>query len=596
MPPACLNARVSDGRLPVRRRWIGWTIGLLITLLVLALGWVAVRGIGAVDNLQQISKGTTQLKQAIAAGDLDAAGPIAGRISHHAESARSLTGDPIWQAFGVLPWIGPNFRAVSEVAVIADDVSTDALDPLLDVADAVDLSSLGFSGGAIDLAPFAEIEEPLGTASAALTSAEDRARRIDADATLPPLADAVREMRGAVTQAATAVGALHGASVLLPTMLGGDGPRTYVLAMQNNAELRSSGGIVGSIALLRAENGRITLQQQASTRDFPPLDTALPLSDSTVALFEDRPGRYLQNITSIPDFREAGETIAARWEGRFGGKVDGVIAVDALVAAHLMRATGDLTFGPFTATADTVTDILLSEIYAAVPDPAVQDDIFAQAAGGLFAAALSNAKPQDLVRALADAAGEGRIRIWSAHEPEEELLAASALGGALPQDDADAAAVGVLFNDGTGGKMDYYTRASIATAVGTCAGAPTTQVRVTWTNTAPADAATSLPPYVTGDGVYGVPAGSVRTLIAVYGPQGALPSHIDRDGAEEGVQTTTIQDRAVVQHEVLLAPGESTTITVEFQGEGAGERLTEVRHTPLIVDPELTRDTLRCGS
>ena len=557
---------------------------------------MTVRGIGAVDNLQQVARATSQLKQSIAEGDLDGAAPIADRISRNAESARSLTGDPIWQAFGVLPFIGPNFRAVSEIAVIADDVSTDALDPLLAVADDVDLSSLGFSGGAIDLAPFAAVEKPLGTASAALDSAEERARRIDPDATLPPLADAIREMRGSVTQAATAVGALHGASVLLPTMLGGEGPRSYVLAMQNNAELRSSGGIIGSIALLHAENGRVTLQRQASTRDFPPLDTALPLSDSTIALFEDRPGRYLQNITSIPDFREAGATIAARWEGRFGGEVDGVIAVDAVVASHLMRATGDLSFGPFTATADTVTDILLSEIYAAVPDPAVQDQIFADAAGGLFAAALSRAEPPALLRALSDAAGEGRIRIWSAHEEEEALLSTSDLGGTIPEDGADAPAVGVLMNDGTGGKMDYYTRASIVTAVGTCAGEATTQVRVTWTNTAPADAATSLPPYVTADGVYGVPSGSVRTLIAVYGPQGATPSHIDRDGAEDGVQTATIDDRSVVQHEVLLAPGESTTITVEFQGEGAGERLTEVQHTPLIVAPKVSRDTLQCGS
>ena len=93
-----------------------------------------------------------------------------------------------------------------------------------------------------------------------------------------------------------------------------------------------------------------------------------------------------------------------------------------------------------------------------------------------------------------------------------------------------------------------------------------------------------------------MPAGSVRTLIAVYGPQGATPSHIDRDGAEDGVQTATIDDRSVVQHEVLLAPGEPTTITVEFQGEGAGEPLTEVRHTPLIVAPKVSRDTLQCGS
>jgi hypothetical protein len=366
--------------------------------------------------------------------------------------------------------------------------------------------------------------------------------------------------------------------------------------MQNNAELRSSGGIIGSIALLHAENGRITLESQASTRDFPSLDTPLPLSESTVALFEDRPGRYLQNITSIPDFAEAGATIAARWTGRFGGTVDGVIAVDAIVAENLMAVTGDLAFGPFTATSENVTDILLSEIYAAVPDPAVQDEIFAQAASALFSAALSGGEPKALIGALATSADEGRIRIWSAHEDEEALLASSALGGTIPTDSADATYVGVLMNDSTGGKMDYYTRASLSTSIGICSGAPTTQVRVTWTNTAPADAATSLPSYVTADGYYGVPAGTVRTLIAIYGPEGATPSHLDRDGEEEGVQTAMLGDRSVVQHEVSLAPGESTTITVEFQGNGAGERLTELLHTPLIDTPDTTREPLACAS
>ena len=587
---------MSDGRLPVRRRWIGWTIGLLLSLLLIAVGWVAVRGIGAVNNLQQVAKGATQLKASIASGDLEGAKPIAQGIARNAESARALTSDPVWHAFAAIPLLGPNFHAVAEVAEIADDVSADALTPLLDVADDLDLASLGFTGGSIDLAPFAAIEDPLGRASTALTAAQLQARRIDADATLPPLADAVGQMRSAVTEAATAVGALHGAAVLLPSMLGGEGPRNYVLAMQNNAELRSSGGIIGSIALLHAENGKITLQRQASTRDFPPLEKGLPLSESTVALFEDRPGRYLQNITSIPDFAEAGATIASRWEGRFGGTIDGVIAVDALVAEHLMSVTGDLTFGPFTATADTVTDILLSEIYAAVPDPAVQDQIFAHAAGGLFDAALSGGDPKALIGALAASADEGRIRIWSAHEDEEAVLAASALGGTIPEDTDETSYVGVLMNDTTGGKMDYYTRASITTSIGTCQGTPTTQVRVTWTNTAPADAATALPAYVTADGFYGVPAGTVRTLIAVYGPEGATPSHVDRDGDEDGVQTAVLGDRSVLQHEVSLAPGESTTITVEFQGTGAGVRLTDVLHTPLIEAPETARKPMSCAS
>jgi hypothetical protein len=573
-----------------------WTVGVILTLLVLAIGWVTIRGIGAVSDLQRVSASSSQLKAAIGEGDLEKATRLSDRIAHHAESAHGLTSDPVWHAFGVLPWIGPNFSAVSDVAEIADEVASDALVPVLDVAGRLDLASLGFSGGRIDLTPFATIEPPLADAAATLSAAEERALAIDADATLPPLADAVGEMRSAVTQAATVVGSLHGAAALLPSMLGAEGPRNYVIAMQNNAELRSSGGIIGAIALLHAENGQISLLQQASTMDFPALTESLPLSESSVALFEDRPGRYLQNITNIPDFTEAGPLVAARWQQRFGTPVDGVIAVDAVMTENLLAATGPLAFGPFTVTEDDVVSLLLSGIYTAVPDPAAQDQIFAQAAGALFGAALSGTDPKALVAALATSADQDRIRIWSAHEDEEELLAGTALGGALPRDDATSH-VGVLFNDTTGAKMDYYTDAVITTSLGTCEGHPTTRVRVTWTNDAPADAATSLPSYVTGAGAFGVDPGSVRTLIAVYGPEGATPSRVEQEGGgADNVQTALLGTRSIVQHEVLLAPGESATITVDFQGTGAGNRLTDVEHTPMIRNPEMSREELVCGS
>lgn len=572
-----------------------WTLGAILTILVLAIGWVTVRGIGAVNDLQQVATSSSTLKEAVGQGDLEKAASLSSRIAHHAGSAHDLTSDPVWHAFGILPWLGPNFAAVSDVAEIADDVASNALVPVLDAAGALNLASLGLSNGAIDIAPFAAIEPPLADASATLSAAQDRALRIDADATLPPLADAVREMRSTVTQAATVVGSLHGAAALLPSMLGADGPRNYVLAMQNNAELRSSGGIIGAIALLHAEDGRVTLVQQASVPDFPSLDEPLPLSESTVALFEDRPGRYMQNLTSVPDFTEAGPAIAARWQNRFGQPIDGVLAVDAVMTESLLKATGPLTFGPFTVTHETVVNFLLSEIYAAVPDPAAQDEVFSQAAGALLSAALSTADPKDLVAALADSAEQHRIRIWSAHQDEQTMLAASSLGGALPVDDTETH-VGVLMNDTTGGKMDYYTDAAITTSVGVCDGEPTTQVRVTWTNDAPADAGTTLPPYVTANGFYGVPPGSIGTLITVYGPEGATASHIDRDGEQESVQTTLLGTRAAVQHEVVLAPGESSTITLEYQGAGAGERLTVVDHTPMIDDPEISREELQCAS
>ncbi|GAB3600977.1 DUF4012 domain-containing protein [Microbacterium tumbae] len=587
---------MSDGRLPVRRRWLGWTIGVLVVLLLLAVGWVAIRGIGAANALQQISNTAGRLKTAIADGDIDRARTAADSIAGQAATARELTADPIWRGFEFVPWLGPNFTAVREVAEIADSVSADALAPVLTAAEDLDLAGLGFTGSAIDLEPFAAVQEPLGDASAVLEDADARARAIDAGATIPALADAVREMREVVSEATGVVGALHGASVLLPSMLGADGPRSYVVAMQNNAEVRSSGGIVGALALVTADHGKIRIARNASTQDFAPLTEPLELSESTISLFDDQPGTHIQNITNIVEFPEAGQALATRWTQRYGGTVDGVIAVDAVVAQHLVAATGDLSFGPFTATADSVLGILLSEIYSAVLDPAQQDAVFAQASSALLAVTMRGADPKALLGALVTSADEGRIRIWSAHEDEQDLLMDSTLGGTLPQDDDTATWVGVLFNDTTGGKMDYYAEAEIATAVGVCHGEPTTQVRVTWTNGAPADAAETLPSYVTGGGVFDVPPGSTRTLIAVYGPQGATPSHVDRDGTEQRVQTAEIDGRLVIQRSVQLGPGESTTITIEFTGTGAGERLTEVAHTPLIEAPKMTREELHCAS
>lgn len=590
----CLNAQVSDGRLPAQHRWIRWTIGSVVTLLVLAVGWVVIRGVSAVSELQSVATSASQMRTSIGEGDLERAELIAPRVAQHASTAHELTSDVVWRGFEFVPWLGANFTAMREVAEVADSVASDAVAPVLEIAGEIDLGSFGFTGSRIDLAPLADVEAPLAAASAALSAAETQAQQIDADAALPPLADAVREMRDVVTEAATVVGAFHGASVLLPPMLGAEGPRTYVVAMQNNAELRSDGGIVGSFALLRAENGTISVVQQASTADFSPLDTPLPLSESTVALFDDRPGRFVQNITSIPDFTEAGAALALRWDQRFGQSIDGVVAIDAVVAQHLIGATGEVSFGPFTADADNILSILLSEVYASIPDPIQQDAVFAQAANTLFAAALTNPEPQKLIGALATSADEDRIRIWSAHPEEEKFLAASTLGGALPVDGERGPYVGVLVNDATGGKMDFYTSAAISTAVGVCQGEPTTQVRVTWTNNAPLDAAETLPEYVTAAGWYGVEPGDVRTLIAVYGPEGATLQSIDRDGEEEGVQTTMLGTRSVVQHDVTVAPGESTTITVSFIGDGAGDRLTKLRHTPMVDTPETTRGEFSC--
>ena len=124
---------------------------------------------------------------------------------------------------------------------------------------------------------------------------------------------------------------------------------------------------------------------------------------------------------------------------------------------------------------------------------------------------------------------------------------------------------GVYFNDGTGAKMDYWMKRTVQ-VVRDCTrdGYREVTVRVTSTNTAPTDAATSLPSYVTGDGAFGVPAGSVQTNVVAYGPVQSNIDTVVKDGEKIPFAAQRHSQRAVGTSTIRLAPGESTTLEFNF--------------------------------
>jgi hypothetical protein len=117
--------------------------------------------------------------------------------------------------------------------------------------------------------------------------------------------------------------------------------------------------------------------------------------------------------------------------------------------------------------------------------------------------------------------------------------------------------------------MDYYLDKKVSVGSSVCRkdGRPTSVVEVTLTNTAPADAATSLPRYVTGGGDFGTEPGKIKTLMAVYAPPGAIYLGSSQDGKGAALQTAMDGKHPVTQIQTLLAPGESTTFRVAFLGE-----------------------------
>ncbi|WIB36521.1 DUF4012 domain-containing protein [Curtobacterium sp. MCJR17_043] len=333
------------------------------------------------------------------------------------------------------------------------------------------------------------------------------------------------------------------------------------------------GGIPGAVALLQVKDGAISLGNQAAGSSFGPYEKpVLPLSPETTSLYGDITGRYMQDVNLTPRFDVTGALAREMWKQKFGQQVDGVLAIDPVTLGYILRATGpvQLPTGD-TLTSDNAAKLLLSDVYAKYPDPAVQDAFFASAASAVFEKVSSGGfDTKAFIGALTDGTKDGRLRLWSADEAEQKQIAGTAVAGTLPTASAETREFGVYLNDGTAAKMDYYLDKKVSVGSSVCRkdGRPTSVVEVTLKNTAPADAATSLPRYVTGGGDFGTEPGKIKTLVAVYAPKNGIYLGASQDGKGAALQTATDGEHPVAQIQTLLAPGQSTTFRVAFLGGG----------------------------
>ncbi|QWS32724.1 DUF4012 domain-containing protein [Curtobacterium aetherium] len=595
------ESRRTAARRGSRARVVLWIVLALVLLLIFAVAWVGVRGFLAKRHLEQSVSLVSTLRTQIADADTAAAQKTAEQLEDHASSARSLTGDPIWGAAQYTPFFGTNLRAVRDVAVVVDDVATGAVRPVAGVVGDLNQDAFTPKDGRIDLQPLVDAQPAVARATRTLSKATGAADAIDTTATLSPVTTAVNQLRNALGTVSRQASTANKVVQLAPAMLGHDGDRSYVLLFQNNAELRAGGGIPGAVALLQVKDGAISLGNQAAGSSFGPYEKpVLPLSPDTEGLYGDITGRYMQDVNLTPRFDVSGALAREMWKQKFGQQVDGVLAIDPVTLGYILRATGpvQLPTGD-TLTSDNAAKLLLSDVYAKYPDPAVQDVFFASAASAVFEKVSSGGfDTKKFITALTDGTKDNRLRLWSADKAEQKEISGTAVAGDLPTASAQTREFGVYLNDGTAAKMDYYLDKKVAVGSSVCRkdGRPTSVVEVTLKNTAPADAATSLPSYVTGGGQFGTEPGKIKTLVAVYAPANAIYLGASQDGKGAALQTAVDGEHPVAQLRTLLAPGESTTFRVAFLGEAKFARAgVQAESTPGVRQSKTAPLRFDCG-
>jgi hypothetical protein len=598
-------ADVTTSRPPGRRwtRILPRVLVALVLALVVVAGWLAWRGTQVVATLNNTNAHLGEVRAALAEGEVGPIADVVPELQDAAARAHGATQDPVWRAAEHVPWLGRQLAAVSVTTDAFDDVATGALPPLVEAADGLTTDVLTPRDGRIDVAALRAAAPAVAQASRVADEAAERLADVDVEALLPALGDRVGQ---AGDQLTTLADRLEDADTMLatvPALLGADGPRTYLVLVLNPAELRSGGGVVGSLLELSADDGAVTLGTQRAARDLTqPVEPVLTLDAGERALHGDGPGRFVQSVTATPDFARSAELARALWELDTGRQVDGVVTVDPVVLAYLLRATGPVTVpGGIELGQGNVVDDLLSRAYVRYPDPDDSDAYFVAVAQAVTSAVLAGGYDGiTLLAALRDVLGEGRISLWTDDTAVLDRLAAAGVAHEfLAEDGTASSTAGVFLNDRTVSKMDYYLTTDLTADSLTCEPDGTgAWLHLELASTAPADAATSLPVHVTGGGLNGVPAGEVATQVLLYAPRGGTLGEIrlQVDGAEPTRRGTNLQDqggRPAGAIDVVLGPGQSATLDVHVR-TAPGVASLAVERTPTL-DATRTGPALVCG-
>lgn len=569
-------------------------IGLIVVgaFVVLLFGWQAFTAYRALSDARSEAK---QVQDQVHAGDFDGASRTLAGLRDDAHRAHSRTGGVLWDLGKHVPWVGKNIGAVQTVSETLDTASRINAPIALKLSVAVKNGTFRPVNGRIDLAQVASLTPDVNRAASSITQAAAKLDAINADDLLFPFNDMIGKLQDQVDEARSASVATSTAFDLMPQMLGKSGPRTYLLIVQNPAEVRATGGLPGSIAILRADQGRVSMVRQGSAADVAKFTApVVALPQDTLAMYGTTPASDFRDINFTPDWPETAQvarTMLERSPAMGSPKVDGVISVDPVALAYMMVGTGPVAL-PTGGSLDagSVLPQLLNGVYktygnGTAQDALDQDNYFKAVAKTVFDAVMSGQGNQNqTIRYLATAAGEHRVLLWSADPKEQARLDGTAVGGNLLGDTGSHPHVGFYLNDSTASKMDYYLRTGGAVSAVDCREHRAQDLRgsFTMTSTLPKNfAQLHLGESVLGSGDYS-PQGTIAFNLRIYAPKGGQITDMRVDGIAHSVTADKDHGRQVAFLPVVLKPEQSVTVTVDVRTADGQDGSGVFDYTPPI--------------
>ncbi|MBD3916772.1 DUF4012 domain-containing protein [Nocardioides hwasunensis] len=549
------SRRTSKRRLVRPATVIG---GLLLLLVVLAL--LAIPFLKAPGHAEGARADLEAARTSLAAGDVDAAASSVDSARRHADQVQDAVqgvGGDVWS---LIPVVG---RPVSDVRHLGNalDHLTTAAEVAVDTWPSVNgRRATLFGNRSVDLPTLEKLVGAVDEASSNLDAAQVelgdvRASSVGIGTRLGDARDEASDIVGPLASGARRAKSL---TSVLPDLLGADGDKTYLLALLNPSEQRFSGGAPLTVAPIAVSGGRLTIGEARDTSD-PDLYRVGRWPKVEGNPFHKGKLR-LSTATFAPDWSVSGEELLRGWARRTGQETDGLIAVDVVALADMLRITGPVeapTYG--TLDAFNFTEKMVGD-YDAFPDNEARHDLN-RAIVPVFAERLFQpGQGIEKIESLRASAQGRHFALWMRDPDVQSAVADTGLAGDLSDTGNDYVAV---FNQNTNqSKADYWQRRTV-----------TSDVRLREDGSAKVRMTISVfndsPPYG-ADQIYGDPrGGSSRTrwngmTIGVFLPSDVEVTAATSAGRQQGLRTFDYYGRPYKLLRMTLPPQATREAVLEY--------------------------------
>ena len=497
MARAALLRSPRAGHHPARRRRLLLASALLIFAVLLAMAMVTVAtGLSIRRHFEDGRRLLAAAQSALLAGDAERAASDFGSARQSFARAQGEPGNVLLRVEGLLPFLGRTPDALLSLSRIGAQAAGAGADVSIGLGRLPHgLSSLGPKKGRIPLDSLSSLAPYVRRARASLDAAAKDAARLPNSWVIGQVAQASELVRERLAEALPLARSADALLSSLPRFAGRGRNARYFVAIQNSAELRGTGGLIGNYAILTIRDGRLSLgrfDDVSSLRNLPPARAPRPSADFAELYGPFGGAGFWLNINMTPDAPTAATLIEQLYERISGEKIDGTIFFDLEGLSDLLHATGPVRAKPlgYTFTADNVVEYVAAADYlkSHIPHPPSEGPrLVAETIWGRF---LSATAPERALRALVNAAANGHLILHGVDPRVQAAFRLAGVTGGFGTRSGDF--FGVAHSNAAANKVDFYVRQDLTYEARLASdGKATAEASTRIINQAPAGAAPS---------------------------------------------------------------------------------------------------------